>query len=96
MIWDGALAPSLRGIGLRLSMAPGLDGVMDIVVITDLVACGWMPRGTLVPLLLSGLGAPGPRVVGADARGVTTASGHRWGMRIGAIPIGCGHGLGWP
>ena len=40
VIWDRALTPSLRGTGLRLSMAPGLDGVMDIVVVADLVARG--------------------------------------------------------
>ena len=54
------------------------------------------PRGRLVPSLLPGLGASGPWVVRATARGFTPASGHPWGMRIEAIPVGGGHRLGWP
>jgi hypothetical protein len=41
-------------------MALGLDGVAHVTVVADLVACGRMVRGKLVPSLLLGLGTPGP------------------------------------
>jgi hypothetical protein len=40
VIWGGAPTPLLRGMGLFLSVAPSLNGVMDITVIVDLVAHG--------------------------------------------------------
>ena len=49
VIQDGAPAPSLRGTGLCLSMAPGLDGVMNVTVVVDLVACGGTLRRKVAP-----------------------------------------------
>ena len=77
-------------------MAPGLDGVINVMVIADAVMNGVMPRGRLAPSLLPELGTPGLRVVGATIGGVTTAPTYWWGMSVGAIPIGGGHRLGWP
>jgi hypothetical protein len=96
VIQGGAFIPSLRSAGLRVNVAPSLDGVVDIAVIADLVAREETPKGRLVPSLLLGHGAPGLRAVGATARKVTTASGHRRGMHVGVIPIGDGRWLGWP
>jgi hypothetical protein len=75
-------------------MAPGLDGVVDVTVVVDPMVHGGTPRGKLMPLLLPGLGAPGPRAVGAAAKGVTTASAHQQGVSIGAIPVGGDRRLG--
>jgi hypothetical protein len=77
MIQGGALAPSLRGMGLHLSMVPGLNGVMDIVVITDLMACGGTTRRKVALLLLPRLGTPGPRSVKDVAEGVVATCAHR-------------------
>jgi hypothetical protein len=94
VIQGGALAPSLRSMGLCMSVVPGLDGVTYITVIADPVAHKGMPRGRLAPLLLPVLGVPGPWAIGATAEGVTTAFSHQRGMRIGVIPVGGGHWLG--
>ena len=94
VIQGEAPALSLRCIGLCLSVAPILDGVMDVMVITDLVVHGGTPRGKVAPLLLPRLGAPSPWLVEAVARGVTAASPHRRGMSVGVVPIGGGHRLG--
>ena len=96
MIQDGALAPSLRGTGLRLSVVPGLDGVMDITIIADLVACGGTLRRKVMPLLLPRLGALSLWIVRVVAGVVSAASSHRWGMRVGVLPVGGGHCLGQP
>jgi hypothetical protein len=90
VIQGGAPAPSLERVGLRLSMASGLDSVADVVDVTgvaDLVVCRRVSRGKLVPLLLSVLGAPGLRSVRAAARGVTAASAPRWGVCVKAVPL---------
>ena len=76
VIQDDALAPPLRSAGLHVTMVPGLDGVMDVMVIANLVVHGRAPRGRIAPSLLSRLGAPGPWMAEATARGVTTASAH--------------------
>jgi hypothetical protein len=47
----------LRVMGLCLSMASGFNGVMNIVIITDMVARGGTPRRKVVTLLLPRLGA---------------------------------------
>ena len=60
MVWDRASIPSLRGSGLHLSLVPGLDGVMDIALIADLMPCGGTPRRKVVPSLLQGLGVAEP------------------------------------
>jgi hypothetical protein len=80
----GALIPPLGSAGLCLSVASGLDGVTHIVVITDMVARGWMMRGKLSPLLLPVLGSLGPQTIRDVARGVNAASSHRCGVRIKA------------
>jgi hypothetical protein len=49
-----------------------------------------------MPWLLSGLGSPGPRVVGAVAESVTAISSYRWGACVRAVPIDGGHQLGRP
>ena len=96
MILGGAFVPPLGSVGLCLSMVSGLDGVAHVTVIADLVEHGRMARGRLAPMFLPGLGTPGPRTVGAAARGVVTAFSHQQGMRIGAVPIDGGCRLGWP
>jgi hypothetical protein len=90
-----ALAPSLRGTGPHLSMASGLDGVMDVVVVTDLVACGETSRRKVASLLLPRLSAPGSQSVRAVAKGVVVASHHLQGMGIEAPSVGSGRCLGW-
>jgi hypothetical protein len=57
-------------------MASGLDGVMDVVVITDPVACGETPRRKVTFLLLPRLSALGSQSVKAIARGAAAASRH--------------------
>jgi hypothetical protein len=79
-----APAPSLMGTGLRLSMASSLDGVTDVMVIVDLVACGGTSRRKVVPSLLPRLGTPGPRPAGAVIGGIAAASCRLWGMSIRA------------
>ena len=54
-----ALSPSLKGTGLRLSMAPSFNGVTDIMVIADLVVRRGMPRRKVTPSLMLRLGTPG-------------------------------------
>jgi len=87
--------PPLRGIVLRLSVAPGLNGVADVAVIADLVARGGTPRRKVTPSLLPGLGTLSLRPVGAVVGGVTTASPCLWGTSIGEVPIGSSRHLGW-
>ena len=50
----------LRGTGLRLRVAPGFDGVMDVAVVVDPVAHGGTPRRKVTPSLLPRLGALSP------------------------------------
>ena len=76
-------------------MAHGLDGVTDIMVITDLVMRGGTLRERLMPLFLSGLGIPSPWAVRAAARGVKIASFYQWGVSVGVIPVGDSRWLGW-
>jgi hypothetical protein len=73
VIWDGAPAPSLRGMRLRLSVAPGFDGVMDVAGVANPVAHGETLRRKVTPSLLLRLGAPDPWPVEAVAGGVTAA-----------------------
>jgi enamine deaminase RidA (YjgF/YER057c/UK114 family) len=48
-----------------------------------------------MPSLLSGLGALGPRAVGAVAGGVIIVS-YQWGTHVGAVPVDGGRRLGRP
>ena len=82
MIRGGTPALSLRGMGLRLSVALGLDGVTDITVVVDPVARGGTPRRKIAPSLLTRLGALGTWLVRAIAGGVTAASPCWWGVSI--------------
>jgi hypothetical protein len=93
---DGAPTPSLRGMGLRLSVALGLDGVTNITVVTNLVPCGGTPRRKITPLLLQRLATSGPRQVEAIAGGVVVAPRCLRGVSIGAPPIGIGRRPGRP
>ena len=74
-------------MGLCLSMVPSLDGIMEIVVVADLVLCGGTLRRKVTPLLLPRLGALGPWLVEAIARGVAAAPCCPWGVSIGAPPL---------
>jgi hypothetical protein len=96
VIRGGAPIPSLRGIGLCLSVAPGLDGVLDGMVIANLVAHGGTTRRKVAPSLLPRLGALGPRLVEAIAKGVTTAPRCLLDVSVGEPPVSGGHCLGRP
>jgi hypothetical protein len=85
--------PSLKSTRLHLSMASGLDGVTNIMVIANLVMRWWTLRGKLVSSFLPGLGALGPWMVKATAKGIITASTHQWGVCVGAVPVD--GGVGW-
>jgi hypothetical protein len=91
-----APTPPLRGMVLRLSVAPGLDGVTDVVVVTDLVVHGGTPRRKVAPLLLPGLGAPSLWLVRAVARRVTATFHYLWGVSVGAVPIRSSRHVGQP
>jgi hypothetical protein len=91
----GAPALSLRGMGLRLSVAPGLDGVTDVVIIANPVACGGTTRRKVTPSLLPRLSTPGPRLAEAVTRGVIAAPRRLLGVSVRAPPIGSGCHLGW-
>jgi hypothetical protein len=86
VIQDRAPAPSLRGTGLCLSVAPSLDDVIDVMVIANLVPHRGTLRRKVMPLLLPRLGTLGPHPVKAIARGVTAAPGHLRGVSIKAPP----------
>ena len=77
VIWNRTPIPSLRSTGLCLGMASGLNGVMDIAVITDMVVCWQALRKKLAPSLLPGLGSPSPQTARAIIGGVTTISACR-------------------
>jgi hypothetical protein len=77
-------------------MAPSLNGVAHVAVITDPIACGRMVGGKLMPLLLPGLGVPSLQVVGVITGGVTAISSCRRGAHIGAVPVDGGCRLGQP
>jgi hypothetical protein len=77
VIQGGALTPLLRSARLCVSVAPGLDGVVDVAVIANPMAHGTTSGGRLVPSLLLGLGTPSSWAVGATTGRVTTAHGHR-------------------
>ena len=79
-----------------MSMAPGLDGVIDIAVIADPLAHGGTPGRKVPPSLLLRLGALGSWPIGVVAKGVTAASLYLWGVSIGAVPVGSSHHLGCP
>ena len=64
-------------MGLCLGVVPGLDAVMDVTIITDLVVSERTPRGRLMPSLLLRLGAPGPWMTGAAVGGVAAACAHQ-------------------
>jgi hypothetical protein len=85
-----------QGYGTSLSMAPGLDGVANVMVIADPMACGGTPWRKVMPSLLPRLGALGPWPVKVVARGVTAAPHHLWGVSVGAPSIGSGCHLGQP
>ena len=76
VIQGGAPALSLTGVGLRLSMSSSLNGVKDIVGVTDPMVSRRTPRRKVVPSLLPRLGALGSWAVRAIAGGVATASSH--------------------
>ena len=76
VVRGGAPVPPLGSAGLRLSVAPGLDGIADVAVVADMVVRGGTPRGKLAPSLLTGLGTPGPWTAGATTRGVAAAFAH--------------------
>jgi hypothetical protein len=82
-----APAPSLMGTGLHLSMASSLDGVTDVMVIIDLVACGGTLRRKVMPSLLPRLGASSLWPVEVVARGVTACPRRLRGVSIGAPPL---------
>jgi hypothetical protein len=89
-------APSLRGMGLCMSMAPGLNGVTEVAVIVDPVSRGGgTPRRKVTPSLLLRLSAPGPWSVGVVVEGVIAAPRCLRGVRVKAPPIGSGRHLGW-
>ena len=96
MIRGGALALSLWGMGLCLSMASILDGVMEITVVADPVVRMRTSRRKVMLLLLPRLGTLGPWPVRAIDGGVSAAFSCRWGMSISAVPVGIGHNLGRP
>jgi hypothetical protein len=74
---------------------PSLDGVMDVVVVTNSVPHGGGTLGRKVmPSLLPRLGAIGPQPVRAIARGVTTAPHRLPSVSVGMPPVGSGHYLG--
>jgi hypothetical protein len=52
--------PSSRGTEPRLTMAPGLGRVLNIVVTADPVLDGGLPRRKGMPSHLAGLGTLGP------------------------------------
>ena len=81
----------LRGTGLHLSVAPGLDGVANVAVVIDPVPHRGTSRRKAAPSLLSGLGTLGPWPVRAVAEGVTAAPRHLRGVSIEATPVGGGH-----
>jgi hypothetical protein len=94
VIQGGTFAPPLRSVGLHVRLVPGLDGVTDVMIIANPVACKGTPKGRLVSLLLPRLDALGPWVVRAAAGGVTTTFGHQRGTLVRAIPVGSGRWLG--
>jgi hypothetical protein len=76
----------LRGMGLHLSMVSGFNGVMNVVIITDMVARRGTPRRKVTTLLLPRLGASGLRPVKAIAGGAATAPYYLRGVSVGAPP----------
>jgi hypothetical protein len=73
-----------------MSVAPGLNGVVNVMVVTDLVTRGGTPRRKVMPLLLLRLGALGPWPVRAVARSVIAASPCLWGVGVRVVPIESG------
>jgi hypothetical protein len=75
-------------------MASSLNGVTDVAVITDPVACeGGTLRRKVMSSLLPRLGTLG-QLIRAVARGVAAASHRLQGMNVGAPSIGGGRRLG--
>jgi hypothetical protein len=70
------------------------NGVMDVVVIANLVACGRTPRRKVPPSLLLRLGTLGPWPIKAVARGVIIAPHHLWGVSVREPSIDDGCRLG--
>ena len=60
VICSSAPVPPLRSVVLRLGMASGLNGVVDIAVVANPVVCGRALRERFAPSLLSRFGALGP------------------------------------
>ena len=63
----------LKGMGPCLSVASSVDGVKDITIVVDPVACRGTLRRMVVPSLLPRLGAPSPRPIRAVDGGVDAA-----------------------
>jgi hypothetical protein len=77
VIQGGTPTSPLRGAGLHLSVAFGLNGVANVMVVADPVVCEGTPRRKVMPLLLPRLGTLGLWPVGAVAGGITGASFRR-------------------